>query len=785
MKEDFSIKGEAVLNSIFNNMHSGMVVCEAIYNNQAQMVDCRYIMMNQAYADLTELVVKEATGKRVLEALPGTEPEWFSTFGHVVKTGEALQFEMYHDVTNKHYSVRATRSQSDTFIATFDDITERMLTKQQLVESKIRFRALSDATFEAIFISEKGICIEANKAAAEMFGYKPNKLIGIFGTDVIADESKEFVKANILKGYEDPYEAVAIKKDGTKFHAVFRGKMFIYKGNETRITAVRDITRRKKAEQELQQSEEKLKSTIASIDDLVFVIDKNGLFSEYYNPNHKEVLFLDPEYFYNKHYLEIGFPEEINNNFTKAFNILKKSDEVQEFDYSLEIKGETNWYNAKLSQQKDNKGDFSGITVVARNITLRKNTELALIEKNKALSLVEKKLRTANEKLTVTTQELKQNNNKLKLAIERAEGADRLKSAFLMNMSHEIRTPMNGIIGFTRLLRNDDLSESKRDNFINIIGQSSKKLLNIINDIIDISKIETGQFDVNVKETCVNDVLIDLFSFHKIAADKNNIELFLEKSLNDELSKIQTDPLKLRQILDNLLNNALKFTHKGFVKFGYDLKNNELLFYVEDTGIGIKKEMYKRIFDQFRQAEVSHSNVYGGTGLGLSIAKAYVKKLGGEIYLNSETKKGTTFYFSIPYKLISQSNVLVEKIVKSSEKKLVLVVEDEDINFLLIEEILSNKNVQLLHAKTGAEAIKYCENKAEIRLVLMDIKLPDMNGYEVTKEIRTFRKDLPIIAQTAYALYGDREKSIDAGCNDYIAKPIERDDFLEIVEKYL
>ncbi len=791
MNEKVSIEENEILKNIFNNMPSGMIICEAIYDKNKQMVDCKYLTMNQVYADLTGLKEKNAIGERVLKMLPGTEPEWFSTFGTVVKTGKPLQFEMYHDVTNKHYLVRSMRPKKDIFIATFDDITERVTAKQLLIESEARFKALSDSTFEAIFISENGICIEANKAALSMFGYTYNDLIGIFGTDVIADESKELVKKNMLAGYEEPYEALAIKKNGEKFFAEFRGKMFVYKGKETRITAVRDITRRKETELKLQKSEEKLKSTIASIDDLVFVINKEGKFKEYYNPSSKQILFKEPEVFYNKHYLEIGFPESVNKKIANAINSLKKSDVVQEFDYELKIKDEIHWFNAKLSQQKDNLGNFSGITIVAREITDRKTTEVALVQKNKDLIQAEEKLRATNEELKATSDALKENNDELELAIVKAEEADRLKTAFLMNMSHEIRTPMNGIIGFTKLLSNNDLSISKRDNFIKIIGESSKQLLNIINDIIDISKIETGQFDINVQEICINDLLLELFAFHEAVASKKDINLYLKKPLNDQESTILTDSVKLRQILDNLISNALKFTHKGFISIGYKLikkKNTIFLqFYIEDTGIGIKKEMHDRVFDQFRQADNSHSKEYGGTGIGLSIAKAYVQKLGGDIYINSQTDKGTTFYFTVPYKRhkISENNTNSQQIIEKTHQNLILVVEDEEINYLLIEEMLIDVNAHILHARTGAEAIDYCENNPNITLILMDIKLPDISGYEVTKKIRSFRKDLAIVAQTSYALHGDREKSLEAGCNDYITKPMEKDDFMAIINPYL
>jgi len=375
-------------------------------------------------------------------------------------------------------------------------------------------------------------------------------------------------------------------------------------------------------------------------------------------------------------------------------------------------------------------------------------------------------------------------------AKEKAEENDRLKTAFLHNISHEIRTPMNAIIGFSAFMNDPDLPADKRKFFIDIICENSNQLLTIITDIINIATIEAGQEKVNEKETDVNGIFDNLLKqFQRKTIDKE-ISLGFKTKLPDDESLIYADETKLIEILLNLIGNAFKFTNEGEVQFGYILKGEHLEFFVEDTGIGIPSEMHEKIFDRFYQVDSTIAKVYSGTGLGLSISKSYVEMMGGKIWVKSEPGKGSIFYFTIPYKPVHElpSKGLQgskEEKVNINTTKTILVAEDEYFNYLLLEEVLSGLNMVIIRALNGAEAIDICKDHPEIDLVLMDVKMPIMDGFEATRQIKEFRPKLHIIAQTAYAHPGDKERAISYGCSDYIAKPFSQQQLVDIMNKYL
>lgn len=392
---------------------------------------------------------------------------------------------------------------------------------------------------------------------------------------------------------------------------------------------------------------------------------------------------------------------------------------------------------------------------------------------NKQLS---EELIIQNAEYAELNEKYKTQNKNLTIAKEKAEESDRFKSAFLANISHEIRTPMNGILGFTELLSENDISDDKRKRYLSIVKERGHYLLGVINDIIDVSKIETGHIDLRLEPTSVNELFDDLFNNYFHLANLKNLNLVKTISLPDHDSIMLADRQKLKQILDNLMSNALKFTQKGKVEFGYYLKDDFIQFYVKDTGIGLSESETEVIFDRFNQANKSIGQKYGGTGLGLSIVKAYVEKMGGQIWVNSIKKEGSTFKFTIPYQPQPQPNKNISEPAKPivvNELMTILLVEDNKTNAFLINEILETKNVEILHAVDGKEAIDLYEKNLNIDLVLMDIKLPDTNGFELIKVLRSIRDEVPFIAQTAYALKGDKEKALDAGFNDYLAKPID------------
>jgi PAS domain S-box-containing protein len=404
--------------------------------------------------------------------------------------------------------------------------------------------------------------------------------------------------------------------------------------------------------------------------------------------------------------------------------------------------------------------------------------------------------------------ESRQLTTDLIIAKEKAEESDRLKTAFLANMSHEIRTPMNGILGFAALLKEPDLSGSQQQEYIRIIEKSGARMLNIINDIISISKIESGQIDLKYTETNVKEQVKDLLEFFTPEAEHKGLHLYLENSLPDSKAIIKTDKEKLTAVLTNLIKNAIKFTKQGTITVGYNLRPANMIniegmhvepdvleFYVKDTGVGIRPENREIIFERFRQGSESLTRNYEGAGLGLSISKAFVELLGGRIWFepNPEVKvgeNGSVFSFYISYLPTRQE----PEIIKSIEHKIesvgmikplkILISEDDETSDLLIAIMLRKFNTEILHAKTGIEVLGLLKEHPDIDMILMDIQMPVMNGYEATREIRKFNNDIVIVAQTAYALSGEREKAMDAGCNDYFAKPIDQNMLNEVIMKY-
>jgi len=391
----------------------------------------------------------------------------------------------------------------------------------------------------------------------------------------------------------------------------------------------------------------------------------------------------------------------------------------------------------------------------------------------------------------------KQYETNLKLAKEKAEESDKLKSAFLANMSHEIRTPMNAILGFSELLKTENITKEERDEYISIIRNKGNELLLIINDIIDISKIEAGDVRIVPEYFSVQDFMLEIyqqFSGEKNIMNKEQVQFRLNIDKDHE-PIIYTDRSRLKQVFNNLIQNAFKFTYEGFVEIGYEpAAETNIRFFVNDTGIGIPEDKQEIVFERFRQVDESISSQYGGTGLGLAISKNLAVLLGGNISVKSKPGHGSTFYVDMPLKAV-QARDSKRKVVSTETATpygmpdlngtLILVAEDDSSNYLFIESFLKQVNARVLWARDGIQAVDLFKNHKSIKLVLMDIRMPNMNGIEAAREIRRINTETPLIALTAYAFTNDREKSIEAGCNEYLSKPVKLDTLIETLNKYL
>jgi CheY-like chemotaxis protein len=351
---------------------------------------------------------------------------------------------------------------------------------------------------------------------------------------------------------------------------------------------------------------------------------------------------------------------------------------------------------------------------------------------------------------------------------------------------------MNGIIGFCDMLGTENLRHEEQREYIQIITQSSYQLLNIVNDILDISKIETGQAEFQPGEVCINHLINDVMNEFMPYIDKFRVKMNKSLKLADDDSTITTDSVKVKQVFNNLVSNAVKFTENGEITIGYELKGSFLEFFVKDTGLGIDKELHSKIFERFVQADLTITDPQSGTGLGLAIAKANTELAGGEIWIESKPGQGTTFFFTIPYHPVKKP--LLKSAVTESKKegsdydftgKTILVVEDEMANFKFLDIVLKRTGAQIYHAISGKRSVELVQEHPELDIVLMDIKLPDINGYEATRMIKGFRKSIPVIAQTAFAMAGDEIKAKEAGCDGYISKPIEAQKLLKLLNGFL
>ena len=582
---------------------------------------------------------------------------------------------------------------------------------------------------------------------------------------------QEYFETNILKNHEFFNKEYCIIRVSDKTNRWMHGLgklQFDKEGNILKmIGTIQDITSRKEAEnqirlanEKIEKSEKKFRELYDKSGDAILII-KNGVFIDCNLATVKMLGYNSKEAFLNTRPSELSPKLHLDGT-----SSVKKAEEMM----NLAFKNGTHrfeWQHIKsngavfpvevLLTAISNDPNNRVIHCVWRDITNRKIAEREVLKSK-----------------------------------EKAEESDRLKTEFLQNMSHEIRTPMNGILGFSELLSTPNLHEDKSKHFIKVIQNSGKQLLHIIDDILEISELDTNQVKVYKEEICLNDSLLELFSIFDLKAKENKTPLYLKKGLNDKASTIKIDNIKLNKILGNLLENALKFTNTGNIELGYYLTSNKLLkIYVKDTGIGIPPKKHKLIFDRFSQAEKEVSKKTGGLGLGLSIAKENAELLGGTIAVESDFMKGANFIITVPYTPVYNMKDVIEtdkKKIPEDKKVTILIAEDEEVNFLYLEILLKDRlklDCDIVHAINGVEAVACIKNNPKINMVLMDLKMPKMNGYEASQKIKKMYPNIPIIAQSAYSTKEEIKKAIDAGCSDFISKPINKNIFKNCITTYL
>ncbi len=691
--------------------------------------------------------------------------------------GEPQKFEFWGvDINGRVFPKEVRLNKGSYFgeevvIAFAQDISEQKQAMDALKESQrqiatllgnlpgMAYRCLNDKNWTMEFVSEGGI---------NLTGYEPYELICnkiISYNDLIHPDDQKKVwnliqdALKINQSYKLSYR-ILTKDKKEKWVSEQGIGIYSSEGNLIALEGlITDITQRKRAELEIR----KLSRSIEQSPTIVIITDLLGNI-EYVNPKFyqitgysaKEVIGKNPKI------LKSGkTPQTVYKSLWKTVTAGKEW--YGEFQ-NRKKSGELYWESANIFPLKNEFGEITHFIGMKEDVTIRKNMEEDLIN-----------------------------------AKEKAEESDKLKSSFLANMSHEIRTPMNAIIGFSQLLSDLEVSKEERSHYISLIQSSGNDLLGLIDDIIDISKIEAGQLKIFKSQYFVDNILKELYdSFSELVKtkkNKNNLKFIYNQPETSQQIVIYSDIDRFKQIIRNLISNAIKFTDKGSVEFGFNVDYNQsysnLLFYVKDTGIGIAEDKQDIIFDSFRQASISNTKIYGGTGLGLAITKKLVELLGGKIWVNSIPEQGSTFYFTLPYQpvFISSDENLNGAIVKRAKKlilenKTLLVVEDDDQSYFFLQSILKKTRAKIVRAVDGQEAVDFCINQ-NFDLILMDIRLPKMDGYVATKKIKAFFPNMKIIAQTAFAMVGEKERCIEAGCDDYISKPISIAELFDTIEKNL
>jgi signal transduction histidine kinase len=418
------------------------------------------------------------------------------------------------------------------------------------------------------------------------------------------------------------------------------------------------------------------------------------------------------------------------------------------------------------------------------------NAQKELQAQNDEYLSLNEELTSLNEEYIALNEEFLAQNDELKNANEKTLQADKLKSAFLANMSHEIRTPMNAIVGFANLLKEKNLNDDEKSEFIEIINSNSETLLVLIDDILDLSLIEANQLVIRKEDFNLNEVLDHLYSSFSLMNRKRDVNIRLNNELHEMNILLFSDRVRVTQILTNLMSNACKFTSKGFVELGAVRKDDQLVIYVQDSGIGIKADEQHLVFERFRKSMEQSDTLYRGTGLGLAICKAMAGLMGGTIAMESELNVGSTFFLMLPWDKVSFASIPKKSLkpTKGGSKKgdkEILVVEDEKANYLYAKNMLNRMNVNVHWAENGLDAVKLAASGLRYDIILMDIKMPVLDGYEATKRIKAANSKQIIIAITAYARPEDRLHFMNAGFDDYISKPIKPNDFMAVISRYL
>jgi PAS domain S-box-containing protein len=635
------------------------------------------------------------------------------------------------------------------------DISKDKKNENALAEKEQNLQTILDYAPDGIFVQSNGVFEFVNPTFVKMLNAKnENELIGTRCFDRISPEYHEVVQERVKNqketGNKVPLmEQEYIKMDGSKIVVETTASPFKYKSKDAHLVFVHDLSFKKDTEIQINKLFRAVEQSPASI----VISDIKGSV-EYVNPKFTEVTGYSYQEVvgHNPRILKSGHTS--SEEYNEMWKTISNGNVWSGVFLNIKKDGSTYWESATISPIKNKKNEITHYVAVKEDITEKKQIyEDLIIAKNKA------------------------------------EESNQIKSHFLANMSHEIRTPLNGILGFLELIKDESITAKERNDYIDIINKSGIRLLETINDIIEMSKIEAGFSKLEPEQVDVIDLLNDLYRFFKPQTDSKNLQLIPEFQNKYAALKLVSDKNKLNGILTNLIKNAIKFTDSGFIKIDINQSDEGVLFSVSDSGRGIPSDKIEAIFDRFIQSDNSYTRGHEGSGLGLSISSAYVELMGGKIWAESEVEKGSSFHVFLPFICkeepeVTQPVVRIEK-MENVNNQTILIAEDEDDNYQFLNIVLTRLGYHTYHAKTGLEAIHLLESNKEIALVLMDIKMPEMSGIEATIEIRKSNKIIPIIAQSAFLKTGNEDLINENGFTDYLMKPIKKDLLIAFLKKYL
>lgn len=745
---------------LFDNSTNAIAHCRVITDANLRPVDFEILQVNNAYENITGIKKEIVEGKTAREAFPGIDKRSFDfigSYGKIALEGGELNFESYNENIKRWFNVYVYSPQAGDFTTIFTDITQRKQLENRQKQDKELFEGIFNNIPVMIALYDPALNqFRFNKELVNTLGWTDEDgSSGDFMSKVYPDPEYRKKVEDYMKSLETGWKEWSVTtKDGSRIDSIW-ANIFLANGMQVGIGV--DIRDRKKAEEALRESEERFSTMFRSMPvgvslteiDTGKIIDVNEAGLAFTGCSRKEDII-------GKTTLGINVidPDERN----KVIAELKENGSVK----NAELRFQTLQNEIKVASLNLNKVVINGkdlLLATSMDITKRKQLE----------------------------ETLRVQNIELQKAKEKAEENDRLKSTFLANMSHEIRTPMTGILGFTELLKNSEISEQLLS-YVEIIESSGNRMLQIINDLIDISKIEAKQVEIYKQIVNIPKILNELNFFFMPDAIRKGLQLKLTMNLSDPYNVIFTDEIKLNQILANLLKNAIKYTAKGTIEFGCEFNESFYRFYVKDTGKGIDNDKTEKIFERFYQGDLGYSEKSSGVGLGLAISKAYVELLGGNIFVESEPGTGSNFYFTLPIETgetILTPGKSVKSEIKVLENKKILVAEDDETVFFLLKEILRRLKINTIHAGDGEEAVKLARLHPDLDLIIMDTKMPKRNGLEATRIIRSFNYTVPIIALSAYSSEADKQKALSMGCSDYIIKPMNRNDLLNKMLIYI